>query len=510
MTKIKPFNILFFCDPVTYLEEKTFFSYTSKKFWENIVQPLHKVAPDSRFVVLVGEDVVNITPGDFWEKIIVPEKLMTRPFNGRTLDELNARYINKYDREQNKYYLDMFRNIVPADFTPDILILSTPCPMLEQAFPEAAACAFNTHLDIDGYFGSRAFSDHYDEIFSDYAITPEQERNVRLFKLMKRKQFLNNPHKNWLAPLREKWKRIVLLPLSISGSPMFDAMCKYQTQLEFLEDVMAHVSENTLVIATFHPLTLKHWSFSTVNFLRERYQNLLLDDRLFDFLQASMWVMPYADIVVNSTSYVGVLAKLHWDKKVIGVAPRYYTPLWDSNNLNDIETLLDAPSVKERNIDLHWIQNRQLIHSLLLNNPQDLADYLRNFASAVKNRDYKNLYPPHNYGDLIAKSVANPTALAVFTPVRSESYPWRLVFAKAREVATAEADKVIYQMRVEHANQINNILAGKYFPIRVKVYFAVKSVIGRILTCKVKNIARNILPRQTYDFARNLLRKMGI
>lgn len=396
-------KILFWCEPVNHNDSPTWFKYTADCFREAILEPLVQSNPQIKCFIALNEALTHIVPKDNWEHIVFSQDELTKPFNGVALSELNKRYQNSYSSSETEYYRNLFKNkFKNIDF--DIVISWTPIPHLQHAFPSKKFLFyyhFPTPFGAMPSFDIGAHAGDFLNVYSEKIAAINQNQllkdnsKIRRFKDHIISSYSEkSPFQGLLSEFKSRYDKIVLLPLSVSGTPMFDSYVKYGTQLEFLEDVMKHVPNKFGVIVTFHHLSTNHISKDTIEYLRKKYKNIFISDSFFEYGATSMFLLNEVDAVVNCSSTVGFWAALIWNKKIISVAPGYNHWLADQIGLDHVSEIFNTrDKLMDRDSILHWILTNQFIPIEIMKSNSFALNYIKEICAKMDKGLDESFYP---------------------------------------------------------------------------------------------------------------------
>jgi len=241
-------------------------------------------------------------------------------------------------------------------------------------------------------------------IFSDeinnFVITKEQNDIIYNFKLLINRLIKENTSYvgATLAPYREKFDYLVLLPLQISNHYGFDTEIGFKTQYDFLEYVLDNVPENVGVIVTEHDHEhfLNEGTFEKGGFLKwfqKKYKNLLYIKELLGcggYSSPSIYFLPEVDAVINVSSSVALMATL-FDKKIISAGKTYNNCFKDTQGLDNIVEVLNRP-MKNKNSFLYWFLTHYVFLEKQLKDKDFMYQYLCRSLEKYKNDGIKFTY----------------------------------------------------------------------------------------------------------------------
>ncbi len=396
-------KILFWCEPVNHNDNPTWFKYTADCFQESLLKPLLQSNPQIKCFIALNEALTDIVPKDNWEHIVFSQEELTKPFSGVALSELNKRYQDSYSPAETEYYCQLFKERL-SNTNFDIVISWTPVPHLQKTFPSKKFLYYYyfptpfgaiPSFDIGAHSGD--FLNAYSEkiAVNNYDYLLKDAKKITAFKdHIKFSYSRESPFKDILSEFKSRYSKIILLPLSVSGTPMFDSYVKYGTQLEFLEHAMKNIPSEFGVIVTFHHLSTSHISKETIEYLRRKYKNIFISDSFFEYSATSMFLLNDVDAVINCSSTVGFWAALIWNKKIISVAPAYNHWLTDQIGLDNISEIFNTPDqLSNRDSILHWILTNQFIPVEIMKSDGFALNYINEIVKNMDKNLEESLYP---------------------------------------------------------------------------------------------------------------------
>lgn len=273
-----------------------------------------------------------------------------------------------------------------GSFTPDIIITWTPVPYLRRAFASALILHHEFgmfsrfpfprtwYLDPTGPLGSAHLDRHHDAIIRSLPFGPAEQSQLNAFKercrdIVRRR----SPFGGIVQPFRDRFARLVLLPLQMSGFYHFDGLCPYRSQFEYLTDVLERVPRDVGVLVTTHP----HDPFLDAErraYIADCYPHALVHEEFAAYDAPSEYLAPFVDGVVVVSSKVGFLPLL-WDARLISLGRGFLTSLRDADSLDGLNDLLAAPP-RRRDAELFWLLTRYSIPADYLHSPDWLGAFL--------------------------------------------------------------------------------------------------------------------------------------
>nr|WP_255570719.1 hypothetical protein [Cohnella sp. CFH 77786] len=188
-----------------------------------------------------------------------------------------------------------------------------------------------------------------------------------------------SPFRHFISSYKKRFDRLVLLPLQFSGYYLFDSICDYQSQFEYLTDVLEKVPRNIGVVVTTHP-EYKGLTDEVLAYVQEKYPHFIYDKQFEDYYASSQYLMGEVDGVITVSSSIG-LQTLFWDNKLISIGKGFLSFMADGTDLDHVQFVLNEP-VDNKDELLYWIMTRYAVPKAYICN----ANWMRNFLeNSIKN-----------------------------------------------------------------------------------------------------------------------------
>lgn len=197
-------------------------------------------------------------------------------------------------------FRDLFPNALVVDLMPG-LFMRPPYPRTisfdpvglykDSVFKDITNSRMKaTDSELESYYRIR---NHYESFYNEVGA-----KDLILSKLKEPKRF----------------NKFTLVPLQISQYFGFYENCKYNTQFDFLLDVLKHTPEDTGVIATQYVSGLiqeKAINDKNIDFLHANFPNFLYSKEFELVDNISQYIVPWADTTVSISSTIGLQAKFY-------------------------------------------------------------------------------------------------------------------------------------------------------------------------------------------------------
>jgi hypothetical protein len=382
-------NILFYVEPLVEMGRPYWKDGWATYFCRLLMQALASApaAKEAKFCIAVSEPVnQRLRFGPEIRRVVFTQPELLEPFSWDSLSASLAWYRGRADKGQMDHYVNLMRGKL-ADFTPDIIITFSPAPYFRDAFPDALLLHMeysifsrppypqSWYLDPVGMLGS-SFLNRFSENIKHTNLPPEDR--AKLVSLKAACQELirtKSPFNDLLKAERNRFDHLLLLPLQFSGYYGFDGNTFLKSQYEYIVYVMEKVPENIGVVISTHP-EYPVLTCDTLKFLEHKYPNLIFRQIFEEFNAASQYLISEVDAVITVSSSVG-LQTLLWDKKLISLGDVFGKLLADSDSLDDIEVVLQRPTV-DKDAILYWILTRYAVPECYFLDPTWLGEFLAN------------------------------------------------------------------------------------------------------------------------------------
>ena len=244
---------------------------------------------------------------------------------------------------------------------PDLIISLTPSPFLEKAwscpnvFFEVAWLSRPPYPKLQQWDLSK---DHWRDGFirrhfaeiCNKTFTHHHEIVLNFYREGLRPLF---PEPNFLAELKRRYQKIVLLPLQYSRSIAFDISCSFESQLAFAEHVLSQTPQEIGVIVTAHK-QYEDLTPDQVRYLKEKYPNYISNEEFKESVTQSQNLVPWVDGVVGVSTAV-VMQAVFWRRPVCVIGESYMQLFSEASDLKTFyhKLLEDAPCASHDGL-VYW------------------------------------------------------------------------------------------------------------------------------------------------------------
>ena len=408
-------NVLFFISPLISRDNPIWQEYFLFHHIENIITVLQNDKKNKFFIVLNNALKEKIKKTKYKEKIekiytFSQKELKTFSFSTQKIEEkwFNKTYSEKEMEDYKKIMLNKFEK---ENF--DIIVSFAPVPYLKEIYPKALVLNYEFgifsrepfpltfFLDPVGPGGYSYIKENGLKVIEDINLSDKEKKDFANFKKKIKEIVLkNNPFKEKIKKLREKYKYIILLPLQGSNFYLFNPQKDYKTQFEYLEDVLISLDkyEDIGIIVTEHPGE-KVLNQVNLDYFKENYSNFIFFENIEGYQGISQLILPFIDAVINVSSTIAYHTLL-WGKKLVTIGKTHLVEFSDSSNLEDIKQVLENESNFENREKLfYWLIMNYIIPEEYIKNEEWLNKFLEN---GMKNKNnlckfYKPIEEPSKY-----------------------------------------------------------------------------------------------------------------
>ena len=218
------------------------------------------------------------------------------------------------------------------------------------------------------------FMSRFREQLKCFSITPEQDKKVQTFKTELAElfnQLYNCGH--LIEPYKKQFRKIILVPLE--SQYKMKGVSDFSNDMSVMLYVLQNIPQDVGVIFTYH-WGSRCFPRSFMFYLKNKYKNIIYIPELQQFHMASLPLFPYIDAVINLSSTTGIMA-MFWDIPVISIGYNFNKWFADSEDLQDINKIIDAPKTNKNNI-IYWYLTRYALFEKRFNDSEFLEKYFSN------------------------------------------------------------------------------------------------------------------------------------
>ncbi len=370
-------KILFALDPWIYRDSAGNQLYTLENIFIKAIKGLRQNGNDVR--LLLGEDMKytldkrKINPGC--------------KINIISMSELYSIYNNHYEAHsiqfnklETKIQKDRMAGLIKKNlenWEPEVIIsFTTPVSIWKYIYKNALGLQFENgifsrapypHLcQLDPFgFLKKSYPAHFKKELRNNKITEDQKNRIdNLIKVYRKEIFEKKNPITRKELVHNKWKNIILIPLSYNGVIINDEASEFRSQLDFLVFILEKIPKETRILVTRHSLQLNgSIPLETETFLMNKYDNLSFCEELSKYAFLSQWLTPLVDGVITTNSTIGYHAAL-FNKKVFTIGDCEINSIATAENLDNIKEVMS--DINKDDASLSVIYSLLTRHSFLL------------------------------------------------------------------------------------------------------------------------------------------------
>ncbi|AMC36360.1 hypothetical protein [Janthinobacterium sp. B9-8] len=263
-------------------------------------------------------------------------------------DSLSENWYNKaYSEEQLNDIAHLLRKIT-GDFIPDAVIIhESHAPYAKLAWPNAvvlhqmfgltyrAPYPQLTQYDPSGLYNNSILVKDSEKIKS-ITLSENEKKTIKEIKGWFATQTIaHDPLWLNIEPWQHRFDKLILCPLQVDGYYAFDACSEYNSQLEFLEDVLSKTPKNWGVVVTEHLAYTELLTSPVLARLKREYSNLVYLPESKKVPNASQALLVHMDAIVTVSSSLAYQA-MFFDIPVIS-AGKSHINAFSTCSLENIE-----------------------------------------------------------------------------------------------------------------------------------------------------------------------------
>jgi len=297
------------------------------------------------------------------------------------------------------------------DFDPDLIIaFFNHSPFLQKAFPRAKILYVEAGLfsqppyPRSWYFDAFGLGeDNYAGRFGEeWKRTPLPEAWASVLEtirkeILQRRLLRSSPFPDVLLR-KDRYRKLILLPLQVSNSPSFDCYCSFRSQFEYLEYVLREIPEDVGVVVTEHPVypqITRDW----VSYFSSNYKNFVFDPVFQRYWAASQFLVGKVDAVVTVSSTVG-LQSLLWEKPLVVLGKSNIAPFADARSLKGLDRILNDSHPKlQKDRLLGHLLRRYWVPDPLIDTEWMPEFFERCLHSTMDRNFYQEIQPAEKCGE---------------------------------------------------------------------------------------------------------------
>ncbi|MBM7652569.1 HAD-IA family hydrolase [Neobacillus cucumis] len=332
-----------------------------------------KIGQDNSFIIDYQRDIDVFGFGD---------NFIRKSYNSSFASEESA-YINGYFKSLFKgwepdlivcweFPTTIFRALFPNALVVDLM----PGLFMRPPYPRTIS------FDPVGLYKDSVFKDPY---LNEIKATDAELDAYHMIRKQNENFFDETSAKNVvLSKLKEpeRFEKFTLVPLQISQYFGFYENCEYNSQFDFLLDVLKNTPEETGVIATQYVsgfVAEKAINDKNIDFLTANFSNFLYSKDFEAVDNISQFIAPWADATCSISSTIGLQAKF-FDRKLISPSRSHLSYLADQT---DLKQQIYTGKSNNENVMAIMLNRQTFLENRILNDPEYLSAI---FTEMAKNR----------------------------------------------------------------------------------------------------------------------------
>ena len=374
-------------------QDEYLFDYS---FYTSLIKPLEKY--DVQIYVIVQKS--------FYEKVKDYKKskgIYFIPLDIKLYENLGFKIENIFEflySEKNKdvynsAILDIYKNIL-GNIQPNLVItFEVSNCILKQIFPNIKHITylgglwksippdFSIVLDPINSVSYSSLVKFKDEI-NNFNIDNDLNNKIEQLKqIFKNNIIKTNIVRKEILKYKQKYDKLILLPLQLQCY-FFENEVNFKSQEEYFQYVMNKIPNNIGVIVTGHWVNIEQIKKQVLE--KKKFSNVIFLDELSNYVQSSLYVLPYIDGMINVCSSL-VLKALLADVKIFSLGKKYNIWCQDFSDIDNIEEKLRQPNKNKNNI-LYWYLTHYDIPTKYIKKEGFLYNYLNKIIDLPNTIDF--------------------------------------------------------------------------------------------------------------------------
>ena len=384
-------RILFIVDPWIYRNQAGLGQYTFQAAFEPAMKSLQGSGHSVRLIL--GHDLfTKLTCDkneiDRWNPVVIYQDELYRIY-----PDFYEAHISQFKNTCTQKQIDSMSSLMTErllPWVPDAVIMFlTPMGICRYCFPNSVLCELEYgmlsrtpyprlySLDPHGSL-MHSYLRTYPESHGLQSLTPIEHNRLEHFRDIFRKRVFakHNPFRRD----NYDYQYVVLLPLSYSGVVISDGASPFRSQFDMLFHVLSNISSDIGVVVTRHGSQVDETVYpDTAEYLKQRFPNLIFDERTSTYAFASQWLVPILDGVISTNSSLLAQAAL-WRKPAYVLGDGAFVSLSAARQVTEIaEDLCSQPYVNHDSWIYHML-TRYYVPERLLHDSGWLTDRLSRYA----------------------------------------------------------------------------------------------------------------------------------
>ena len=319
-------NILFYIEPLIF-HSNPFYYGSWMRTDLNFIRLIYGQSRDGDFRIVLNKPLADrcLQMGIPQENVISIEQFDLRNiFNCANMDIIKKFHHKKFTKTESNQLKDLYKEKC-GDFEPDIILSWSPISFFESIFPDAVLMhkengplsrlpyPYTTYFDPLGMYEHSMLGVFHKELQAKKANKKDLEFLCQLTAPYEKILLAKNPFDYLIKNLRSRFDKLLLLPLQTSHTIYFDINGPFQTQGEFLFDVIENTPEDTAIIVTTHDLGSQvgdRFHEELLHYFMNVKKNVIIDNHIQAVHYATQYLLPFVDVCVGVSSSVSVQSLL--------------------------------------------------------------------------------------------------------------------------------------------------------------------------------------------------------
>lgn len=253
--------------------------------------------------------------------VLMHQEELRQPFGCSNMEILQGLQHGRWPDSTVRSYGERLRERL-AGFSPDVIVTWTPADHLRAVFPDALVLHTENGMfsrapypafqffDPHGLYGRSLLATHADTLRSCMP-SGEQRAWLASFRARAREHHAaDSMFHSLVAGLRERYRRVALLPLQFGGEAGFELNAPFRNQGEYLWHVLERLPADVALLVTEHPIA--HWVGDVIDEETREYLAAAAPQARFIPLSAAMHggqvLLHHSDAVISVSSSLGLQA----------------------------------------------------------------------------------------------------------------------------------------------------------------------------------------------------------
>ncbi len=327
----------------------------------------------------------------------------------------NAWYNNTYTAEQSKTMGEAIRRTLPKGWEPDVVIMhETQAPFLKELWPHVtiihsmfgatyrAPYPMLTLFDPKGLYGNSLLKDIV-EASSEPLTTTESKKLGKIRQWFGRQMIPHDPVWNIIERYQSRFEKLILVPLQVNGYYAFNECSNYETQLEFVEDVLRRAPSDWGVIVTEYGEKNSDLEKETIAILSRKHSNFIYIPELKNIPNVSQALVPHVDAIVTVSSSIGYQG-LIYGKAIVSAGVSQIDAI-SCCGIKDLPDAFNKHDTTRQDAALHALFSRyHHVRKTMIENPVELYALISGFRKReLEGKSGVDLLPePRDLDDVLA------------------------------------------------------------------------------------------------------------